>query len=72
MKILRLQSNCIHETNSSCEDCTKNKKITFKFMCGFELLQKPILVKNENTKSCITNVLNIDPEICNNKVCTFS
>lgn len=71
-KTLTLQSHYVHETTTSCAGRTNNEKIMFKFMCGFEL-QKPIKIKNdENNKSCITNVLNIDPEMCSKKVCIFS
>lgn len=71
MKTLTLKSYYVHETNTICAGRTNNETIMFKFMCGFEL-QKPIKIKNENNKSCITNVLNIDPEICSKKVCIFS
>lgn len=45
----------------------KNKsEIKFRFICGFEL-QKPKI----NKIGCITYVLIIDPEICEEKVCIF-
>lgn len=45
----------------------KNKSgIKFRFICGFKL-QKPKIHKI----GCITYVLIIDPEICEEKVCIF-
>lgn len=51
------------------EICDKNKNITnqikFHIICGSEL-QKPHITKH----ICVTSVLIIDPEICEEKVCS--
>lgn len=61
----------IHNSSVSCRKNINDKeKIVFHFICGFEL-QKPKIEKNLN-KPCTTDVLNIDPDICDHKVCIFN
>lgn len=61
----------VHNSNISCiEYKSDTEKIVFHFICGFKL-QKPIIEKNLR-KPCTTNVLIIDPDICDSKVCIFT
>lgn len=56
-----------YQSHTICNHDIKQKKnINFKIICGTES-QIP---KIEN-KKCTTNVLIIDPEVCNKKVSTF-
>jgi len=55
-------------THHSYQFCNQNNTVSvkFSFICGFELL-KPKIKRN----GCVTNILFIDPEICDKKVCIF-
>lgn len=56
-----------HKMNTVCdENMNTTVKIRFMFYCGYEL-QIPKVTKNNYT----TNVLTIDPEMCDEKVCIF-
>lgn len=68
-KLLQSKSFVLN-TDTICKtEKNQNEKIIFKFVCGFEF-QKPQVIDDKT--SCVTNVLNIDPEICEIKVCIFS
>lgn len=57
----------VYNTNKTCnENKYETEKIIFSFVCGFEL-QKPKIEK----KLCRHYVLNVNPEICEQKVCSF-
>jgi len=56
-----------HKTNTLCDE-KRNTTVRIRFMlyCGYKL-QIPKIAKN----NCETNVLSINPEICDEKVCIF-
>jgi len=68
-KIYTLQNKLYfdHKSNAVCDE-NKNKTVQIRFMfyCGYEL-QIPKVAKN----NCTINVLSINPEICDEKVCIF-
>jgi len=56
-----------HKTNTVCdENRNTTVQIRFMFYCGYKL-QIPKVKKN----NCIINVLSINPEMCDDKVCIF-
>jgi len=69
IKIYTLQNNEYfdHKIDKVCdENKNKTEQIRFMFYCGYEL-QIPKLQKNH----CTNNVLSINPEMCDKKVCIF-
>lgn len=65
--ILRNKLYFDHKKNTVFdENRNTTVKIRFMFYCGYEL-QIPKVTKNNYT----TNVLTIDPEMCDEKVCIF-
>jgi len=68
-KIYPLQNKLYfdHTTNTFCdENRNTTVQIRFIFYCGYKL-QIPKAAKN----NCTTNVLSINPEMCDEKVCIF-
>lgn len=54
-------------THHSNQYCNQNNTVSISLICGFELLKPKI----KTNGGCVTNVLFIDPEICDKKVCIF-
>lgn len=55
----------VHDSNKTCnEKKNETEKIVFKFICDFKL-QKPKMYNN----LCVTIVPNVDPNMCDEKVC---
>jgi len=68
-KIYTLQNKLYfdHKSNKVCdENRNTTVQIRFMFYCGYEV-QIPKVAKN----NCTTNVLSINPEMCDEKVCIF-
>lgn len=64
-RTLSIKSILLYDTKIICkENKHETVKIRFIFICGFEF-QEP---KVEN-KLCLHNVFNVNPEICDQKVC---
>lgn len=56
-----------HKSNTVCDE-NRNTTVLMRFMfyCGYKLQTSKVAKNN-----CTTNVLSIDPEMCDEKVCIF-